>query len=232
MPKNKTPGKAGLFLILIALFAFPANAFAQENIAELKLESITTPIRAGDELEFSFLVGNRAGPACSAQIEYWLERTEERRMKGSDVIYLAEKESKLETTSLMLKSDLEGEWIFYLLMQCNDTSALASRTINIYTSLPILPLIKDTFFSEINGSKAVEFSYVLESGYDYTVPVYLQGHIIQDNNIIWSNIQKVAVDGAREIRIVGPVLQAGTYELLIEARSGTEFKKRSRTDTP
>ncbi|MDP2974213.1 MAG: hypothetical protein Q8N60_04120, partial [Candidatus Diapherotrites archaeon] len=66
---NKKP----LLLLLLALMFLLAiqPCFAAENITELKIKSINTPVKAGGRLDFSFSAGNMSGPACSAQLVYW-----------------------------------------------------------------------------------------------------------------------------------------------------------------
>ena len=77
--------KAFLLLAAIILLSFPVFA---ENVTELKIESITTPIKAGERLDFSFSAGNMSGPECSAQIEYWFGNESEKSVQGNDNFYL------------------------------------------------------------------------------------------------------------------------------------------------
>lgn len=224
----KEPGlPKALALTALLTILLSQAALAQENSTELKIESITTPIRAGESLEFSYLIGNNSGPACSATIQYWFEQGSERLVQGTDTVYLETGQQKLENASLIMPPGRESTRTFYLEMQCNQATSLASRIVHISTEIPKLPQFKGLEVTEIPEGEQVTFSYRLESTQG-TVPVQLEEQITQDNNVVWANSQSVAVTGTTEIERLGPSLLAGSYKLTINASYGSETATMAR----
>ncbi len=223
-----TVKKLLLLALLLLLAAKPA--IAEENVTELKIESITTPIRAGERLEFTFLVGNRLGPPCSGQIQYWFEVDGERLVQGNDNVYLETSEAKVESASLIMPPGLEGVRDFYLEMKCNDTTVIASRVIHIATGLPGLPQFKSLDIIEEDEGQTV-FSYTLESGQGETVPVHVEEWIVEDNNVLWTSSQNLAITGSSSFKRFGPVLPPGSYKVIVEITAGEETARIVREFT-
>jgi len=217
-------GKVLLFAVLAGflLLTIVPGAFAAENVAELKIESITSPIVSGETLEFSYIVGNRIGPPCSAKIEYWFESRGKRVIQGNDSIYLETGEKKAESASLIMLPGLEGVRKFFLEMECNDANILASRMINISTGIPKLPLFNALDVLEKEDGQQLVFSYVLESPQDSPAPVMVEERVIMDGNVLWANSQKIAVAGSTEIKRLGLKLLPGSYKLVAQASNGSE----------
>jgi len=214
-----------IFCLLLAaalLGALVPGAFAAGNVAELKIEGISSEIVAGESLEFSYLAGNRDGPACSSTIEYWFESNGEKAIQGSDIIYLAAGESRVENASLAVPVDFAGARTFYLQMVCNDASILASRVINVSESIPRLPLFNALDVLESEEGKQVVFSYSMQSEEGKTAGVFVEETILKDGNAVWSNSQKIAVAGSAEIKRLGPLLPPGSYKIVAKATSGIE----------
>ena len=221
----------GLFCLLLAaalLATAIPSAFAAENVAELKIEEISPEIVAGEMLEFSYLASNRVGSACSSTIVYWFESEEKKVIQGSDTIYLAAGESRVESASLVVPIDFAGVRHLYLKMSCNDANILASRAINVSESIPRLPLFKTLDVLESEEGKQVVFSYALQSETGERTSVFVEETILKDNNIVWSNSQKIAVAGSIEIERLGPLLQPGSYKIVARAASGIETAKIER----
>ena len=124
-----------VFLVITAVLFLAQPGFS-ENIAELTIDSITTPIEAGGRLDFSFSAGNNSGPVCPAEINYWFGRDGE--IQGNDTFYLDEGQMISKQISLIMPSDLEGVKQFYLEMKCNEATILASRVIEVTKPFPII----------------------------------------------------------------------------------------------
>jgi len=206
-----------LLAVALLLAMQPAAIWAEENSAELKIESITTPIKAGETLQFSFIAGNRAGPPCSAQIQYWFEVEGERFMQGKDTVYLGTGEAKSESASLIMQPGIEGIRDFYLELECNDATVLASRVIHISAGTPMLPQLKNLAVPVKEDGEQLAFSYTVASSSSGTVQVQVEEKLVQDSNVIWSNSQNIAVTGSAEINGFGPIVSAGNYRLVVEA---------------
>jgi len=220
-----------LLLSALLLFAFSQSVLATENIAELKIESLTTPIRAGEILEFTFFAGNKLGPPCSGYLQYWFEIDGKRAIQGNDTVYLETGETRIEQTSLIMPPGLEGVRDFYIEMQCNEALVLASRIIHISTGTPNLPLFTTLDVMETDDGKQAEFLYALEASQNYPVTVQIEEQIIKDNNVLWTNTQNIAVTGITEIKRIGPILPPGNYRLIVEAKHGNETAKITREFT-
>jgi len=232
--------KKPLLLILIILLS--ANSvlaeenitelrIAEENVTELRIDSITTPIEAGGRLDFSFSAGNMSGPACSAQIKYWFGEESERVLQGNDNFYLKEGQVAVESISLIMPSDLQGVRNFYLEMVCNNSTTLASRIIEIKGTFPVLPQFNDFQIEETSEEQQLQFNYTIESNSPEKVAVHIEEKIVQDNNVVWSDSQNVAVVGSAVLKRFGPILPPGNYRLVIEAGRGSETARISREFT-
>ena len=84
--------KKRVFPILLIVLFLTINVSAK-NTAELKIENISEAIRAGESFQFSFVIGNRLGPGCAAELQYWFEEQEQKLVQGNDTIYLESGES-------------------------------------------------------------------------------------------------------------------------------------------
>lgn len=209
----------GVFLLAFFL-AFSARPCFAENVAELRIESITTPIQAGGLLEFSFIAGNRSGPGCAAEIGYWFG--EDGEIQGNDTFYLEEHGTMTNSASLLLPDSDSGVKQFFLQMKCNDAVIVASRKIEIRADIPVLPLFSSLFISESGEGKQLEFVYMLQSNSKEAVPIHVQERIMQNDKIIWQNSQNIPIAQGTEIKRLGPILPLGNYKLIIDATSGLE----------
>jgi hypothetical protein len=210
--------KKTILILLITATLLPTNAFAQENVTELKIESITTPVRAGENLEFSFLTGNRIGPPCSAEIRYWIESGGNQAIQGNDTIYLGTGEVETEDVVLLISPGFGGVREFFLQMKCNEATILASRTVNFLPAIPKLPAIENLKVSENEEGKQIEFAYELESGLGETVAIIAEESIIKDSEVVWSNIESKAITGKKEIERLGPALPTGDYKVTVKLK--------------
>ena len=209
----------GVFLLVFFL-AFSARPCFAENVAELRIESITTPIQAGGLLEFSFIAGNRSGPDCAAEIGYWFG--EDGEIQGNDTFYLEEHGTISDSASLLLPDSDSGIKQFFLQMKCNDAVIVASRKIEIRADIPVLPLFSSLAISESGEGKQLEFSYLLQSNSKEAVPIHVQERIVQNDQIIWQNNQNIPIAEGTEIKRLGPILPLGNYRLIVDATSGPE----------
>ena len=210
-----------LLFLLVILALFAHCVVAEENITELRITDITTPINAGARLDFSFTAGNMSGPACPARIQYWFGQNGE--IQGTDTFYLEEKETIAENISLILPENLQGVKQFYLKMNCNDSNILASRIIEITPFVPVMPLLGTVKF-EGDGEEGqqMEFAYTIKTNSSQETPVHLQEQITKGSEVVWSNSQNIAAIGTVEVDRLTPALPSGNYMLAINATAGNE----------
>ncbi len=221
--------KLVLLLLVLALLA-AKPVFAEENVTELRIESITTPIEAGGRLLFSFSAGNKAGPECSAQIQYWFEEEGEKSVQGSDNFYLETGETISKDISLIVPSGLQGVKTLYLEMRCNQSTILASRVIEITGTFPAMPQFDTLHIEKSEEGSQLEFTYTVQSNTDGKVAIWIEEQIEQDNNVVWINTQNIAISGSSQIERFGPMLPLGNYRLIVEAH-GSETARIIREFT-
>ncbi len=227
---GKSFAKKWLFLTLIVLLS-AGSVLAEENITELRIDSITTPIEAGGRLDFSFSAGNMSGPPCSAEIEYWFGQESEEIILGNDNFYLNEGQVVTESISLIIPTDLYGVRDFYLEMKCNDSITLASRIIEIKGMFPTMPQLSEFQIERTGEEEQLQFNYIIESNNPEQVAVHVDEKIMQDNNVVWENSQNIAVAGSAVIKSFGPILPPGNYSLIITANHGLETARMVREFT-
>ncbi len=220
--------QAALLLLSALLISMMPAAFAARNIAELRITDITTPVEAGERLDFSFLAGNRAGPACSAQVQYWFDRDGERVLQGDDTIYLDTGGTKSEDISLIIPSSLQGIRTFYLEMECNDTIVRASRIIEISVGIPTMPQFSTLDIEASSEEEQIVFSYVLESNQPEEAAIHVEESIVKDNNVLWNSSQNIPLVGSKSFKRYGPVLPPGSYTLVVKATHGAETARVAR----
>jgi len=220
-----TAKKILLIAILVLLVAKPV--IAEENVTELRIESITTPIEAGGRLMFSFSAGNKAGSACSAQTEYWFGEEGKRSVQGNDNFYLGPGESIARDISLIIPSGIYGVKTLFLEMECNESSILASRVIEITTSFPAIPQLGVLQIEE-EWENPLEFSYTIESSGEEKAAFYIEEQLVKDGNVVWANAQNIAVTGSSQIKRIGPILPPGNYKLTVGASRGAESARIAR----
>lgn len=211
------------FFALLVFFVFSLSgiaAAASGNVAELRIDEIAAPIKAGSMLDFSFTAGNRFGPACAAEMEYWFDKGGE--IQGSDTFYLEEGQVISREASLILAASASGIKQFFLQMKCNDANIIASRKIEITQEIPVLPLFSNFAVSESGEGKQAGFSYVLQSNSGETVSIAVRERILKGDEIVWENSQNVPVAQGIEIERLGPVLPVGNYTLVVDAVAGKE----------
>ncbi len=218
---------AGLVLFLL----FFVGAFGAENVTELRVETLTSPIRAGERVDFTFSAGNMVGPPCSAFISYWLEEDGEKLQQGSDNFYLESGEEVTEKISLVIPTHLEGAKPFYLEMQCNDSVILASRILEITTVFPVVPQFDYLRVGKSNEDSELEFSYSLRSNKEAKQVMQVEERVVKDGNVVWHRTQKVTVAGTASFNGFGPVLPPGSYQLVVNAVHGSESAEISRQFT-
>jgi len=213
--------KSQAFLILIALFLLSFSSVATgQNITELKIEDITTKVEAGSLVQFSFSVGNRVGPACVAEIDYWIGTEEERIIEGRNSVFLGEGETKSETASLLVPDDVKGVKSFYMQMKCNDAVVFASKPMKITMAIPTIlefGSLDILDMPENRGEQPLGFSYVIESNRGDETPIYVEETILKDNNVVWSTAQESFIAGERAFEKKGPLLLPGKYTLVVNA---------------
>jgi len=205
--------------VILLVFSFQ-HVFAEENIAELKIDSITTPIKSGGRLDFSFSAGNKSGPPCSAEINYWFGRDGE--IQGNDTFYLGEGQVVNEEISLIMPSALTGIKQFYLEMNCNEATILASRVIEITEPFPVIPQLSGLELSETGEGKQMEFTYIVKTNSPEQAQIHVEEKVINEEEVLWTGSQNLAVSGSQEIRQFGPLLPPGSYKLIVEINSGSE----------
>ena len=231
------------FVFALGLFFCPAFAADADNVTELWIEEIPVVVDAGTALNFSFSAGNRIGPECAAQIEYWIEgsgKTVElsqgsaetfRLSQGSDTFFLGKGETKTVKGNLLVPSNASGMLSFFIKMRCNDATGLANKAIEAKEKIPPLPLFTDIAIKEISEGSQIEFNYTINSSQSGTVPFQVEEQILQDNSVFWRAEQKVPITGGISLNRFGPVLLPGNYTLIVKAAYGAESAEITRLFT-
>jgi len=209
--------------MLFLLFVQPAAA--EENIADMRITYLPVVLKAGTQLDFSFSAGNRAGPECTGEIDYWIEKNGETLSQGKDSVFLGQGEVESGDGSMLLPSKLDGVYEFFIQMKCNDATVLANKTVEVKEILPAMPLTGNLFVSEGGEGKQMEFSYTIQTSLSEPVPIHLEEKIVSGETVLWTNSQNIAVTGSTEITRFGPALSAGNYRLLVEATHGSEIAR-------
>ncbi len=225
--------KMRLFVLLFVTLILLANqsVAAEENITEVKIDDIPVIANAGTKLDFYISVGNRIGPPCTAQIDYWLEDNVEKVSNGSDSLFLESGAVEQIQASLLLPSNLSGIYNFFLEMKCNDSIALANKTIEIRQIIPTMPELGILEISDNEENQQLQFSYQLKSNQDNAVSIHVDEKILKDNNVVWENTQNIALAGSTVLKRFGPVLPPGNYSLIISASHGSETARMVREFT-
>ncbi len=238
MPKAFSLQRTALVL-LAALLVLGSVQAKQANVTEIRIEDITTPINAGSSFVFSFYAGNMAGPPCSAEVNYWFEKEEERSLQGKDSFYLETGKGLSRDVSLLLPSGVSGIRAFFLEMKCNESTTMASRVIEIVALFPTVPQFEGLVVEEANEGKELAFSYVLKSSSEKKTAMVVEEKVEQDDKVVWTNAQNVVVEGSQGKKRFGPVLGEGTYRLTVSAIYGSEtaamtreFKVKAGAPTP
>ncbi|MBN2067047.1 MAG: hypothetical protein JW744_01110, partial [Candidatus Diapherotrites archaeon] len=208
------------FLALLLLISLASPAFAEENVTELRIDDIATKVDSGSLLEFSFSVGNRVGPACAAQIEYWIGAEAEKIVSGRESIFLNESETKASTASLLVPDEVSGLHSFFIEMQCNDSTVVASKPMKATVPMPTILEFSSLDVSESLEQQLVGFSYIIESNTSPDKPISIQEKILQDNNVLWESSGEAVLAGVRSFERKGPMLPPGNYTLVVEAAYG------------
>ncbi len=231
------------FALALWLFFCPAFAAAAGNVTELRVEEIPVVVEAGTALNFSFSAGNRIGPECAAQIEYWIEGSGEavelaqgsaetvRLSQGSDTFFLGKGETKAAKGILLVPSDASGTLFFFIEMKCNDAAVLANKAIEAKEKMPPLPLFSDLAIKESSEGSQIEFNYTINSTQSGTVPFQVEEQILQDNSVFWRAAQKVPITGSISLNRFGPILLPGNYTLVVKAAYGSESAEITRLFT-
>jgi hypothetical protein len=228
--KKVTAMKGTILLIALAVILF-ASAAAAENVTEVKIESIPVIVKAGTRLDFSFLVGNREGEACNAQIRYWVGSLDPKPSQGSDTVYLGEGEIMKGSASVLVPSSMGGVQDFYLELVCNETVVVANKTIEVRASVPTMPQFSTLDIEASAESEQLEFSYEIKSNEEETIAVQVEEQLTKDNNVVWTNTQNIAVTGSTQIKGFGPLLPPGNYQLAVKAIHGNETARMVREFT-
>jgi len=219
-----------LLITMFVLLAFQP-VMAEENITEVKIENVPVIATAGTSLDFSILVGNRIGPPCTAQLDYWLADNGKKVSTGSDSLFLGSGASEEIDASLLLPSNISGIYDFGLEMNCNDNTVLANKTIEVKNIIPTMPDLGDLEISGNEEGQQFEFSYKLKTNHKEQIPIHVEEQILKDNNVVWSDSQNIAVVGSVAIERFGPILPPGNYSLSIKAIHGTETARIVREFT-
>jgi len=210
------------FLLLLCAALLLPTAFAADNIMELKINSITTPVQAGAMFDFSFSAGNMSGPACAAHIEYWFDKDGEKHLHGEDTLSLGVGETTTQKISMVMPSTLQGVRNFFLQLKCNEASVVASRVIEINPSVPVTPEVTSLDILSSGEGKEIEFNYTIKTTQPITVPIAVEETIEMDGEVIWKETPNVTVTGQNSFRRYGPMLAPGSYKLVVEAKHGSE----------
>ena len=210
------------FLLLLCAALLLPPAFAADNITELKINSITTPVQAGAMFDFSFSAGNRSGPACAAQVEYWFDKDGEKLLHGEDTLSLGVGEATTQKISMVMPSTLQGVRNFFLQLKCNNATVVASRVIEISPSVPVTPELTALDILSSGDWKEIEFTYTIKSSQPMTVPISVEETIERENELVWKETPNVTVTGQNSFKRYGPMLTPGSYKLVVEAKHGSE----------
>ena len=215
-----------LFAVL-AVCLSPAAA-GQENILALRIDEIKSTATAGAPFDFSFSPGNMLGPPCDARVEYWLGTKDSKMVEGQDVIFLATGETKSMGSFLLVPNETANGTSFYLQMQCNNATALASRPIKISEPIPTAPKIMTLDILKDSSENKFEFNYTLKAYSAVPQPVSIEETIITGDTVIWKSTQNTLLAGTESFTRLGPLLAPGAYKLSIAVNREGETSKASR----
>jgi hypothetical protein len=215
------------FVFLLLLFFLPAVC-ATANITELKIESVSWQAEAGNVVEFAFTVGNRVGPECSAKIDYWIGTESEKVIAGNDTVFLAGSETKKEEGSLLVPEGANGIETFFVAMQCNDAKVIASKPIKVVTPVPTILEFSTLDVAESKPAEPIVFSYQIKSNNSNELIISIEEKILQDNNVVWQYSQQSSIVGGAAFSKKGPILQPGSYSLVVAATVGNKTATISR----
>lgn len=208
------------FFVFLALLLFLPAVCAAGNITELKIESVSWQAEAGNVVEFAFLVGNRVGPECSAKIDYWIGTESEKVIAGKDTVFLAGSETKKEEGSLLVPEGAKGIETFFVSMQCNDAKVIASKPIKVISPIPTILEFSTLDVTESKPAEPIVFSYQIKSNNSNELIISIEEKILQDNNVVWQYSQQSSIVGGAAFSKKGPMLQPGSYSLVVAATVG------------
>ncbi len=212
---------------LLFLLLFSANAIAV-NIAEVRIESVSWQAEAGNVVEFTFNVGNRVGPECAAKIDYWIGTESEKVIAGQDTVFLAGAETKKQSGSLLVPEGTKGIETFFVAMQCNDAAVIASKPIKVVTPVPTILEFDALDVTEGKPAEPIAFSYKIKSNSSDELIISIEEKILQDNNVVWQYSQQSSITGSGAFSKKGPMLQPGSYSLVVAATVGDKTATISR----
>ncbi|MBN2067736.1 MAG: hypothetical protein JW744_04675 [Candidatus Diapherotrites archaeon] len=215
-----------LFALISISLTLPA-AFAEQNITELKVVEVSSPIRSGEAIDFAFSAGNMSGPPCSAQLTYWLGSSQKLE-GGKDNLYLATGQSVTETVSFTVPSNLEGQMPLYLEMVCNDANILASRMLEVKRVLPAIPRFTGLAVDRSIEGQEVEFSFGIESSRQLAEPLVIEEQILQSGAVVWERTQRIEETVQGSFTTIGPVLPIGEYQLIVKSAYAGETTEVAR----
>lgn len=214
---------AGVLLVIIVI-AWAVSAEEKEgvgaNVTEVRIESLTTKVDAGDVLNYSFLVGNRIGLPCNSLVEYWVGTETMKINGGEDTIFLDEGETKKVSSFLLIPDEPMGIQGFFIRMKCNGSVVMASKPIKIIRPIPAMLEFGSLDVYGGNESNSIDFSYVLKSSRSDTLPILLEELIVNDGNVVWTNSRESFVSFSDSFNKRSPFLLPGNYELVVRATHG------------
>ncbi len=187
---------------------------------DVKILRADTPIKAGEQFDFTYLLGNPFGKPIDAEVEYWLEKDGKKVVEGREVVFVGAGEEAQFESNLLLLEDMLGKHKFTVQLIHEGTKVFATKDVEIKTSVPLTLDLHISRLPEEISFQPFTIEVLLGTNFDERIQVRLNKVIMRGNEILWKSDKHVSVEVSRRIVQRLPVLQPGEYRLTITATSG------------
>ena len=189
---------------------------------DVKIARVDTPIKAGEVLDFVYILKNPLGKAIDAEVEFWLEKDSKRIVEGREVVFLYPGEEKEFEANLNTLEGMLGKYSLVVQLIFEETKVFATKDIEVKSSVPLALDLYISRLPEKIETGPFEIEIRVGTNLDAKVPVRLNQVIMKDNEIVWKSNEQILVNKSKKIAFEMPILPPGEYKLVMTATSESE----------
>ena len=201
-----------------------------EKIFDLKILSLDSPIEPGEFLDFTYYVKAMANISGDVTFDFFVKKADETFSSGSDVIFMGDREEKIESAQVFLPTTLaDGTYIFSIQLHFGRYEVNSHRTFEVKHEVPLLPTLTLLDLFPVKSGIAWNYSAILSVNKDVLVPVTFERSITKEGAQVWFKKEKITLN--RTLVVVDQVdgLEEGTYILHAVMYAADENASAERT---
>ena len=199
------------------------------KLFDVKIERIDELLEPGEDLDFTYLLKNPGGIAASLELKFWLEKGGEIILQGQDVVSLESGEERLVDDSLMLFSDMEGKYMFYVEIDYLGEKTRAFREVEVTEEARKILDAKIIMDGEFEQGEDVPLELVIGFNKDGQLTASVDVRVLRGEEIVWHKSFEVAVVKQKRLSETLVELAPGEYELLLVAEHEGQKISSKRT---